>query len=151
MKTLFVLKLVFLGMLLPAFDLGTDLLTIYQHWTSSQWVLNYVAYGLIMSLIGHNMVSLLYCHRNWSIFGDDAKNIESTRMWNIVRIICFCLGVGNVHVTLELIMELIDAKWGQKRYVTLKNFLLSALKFNSGFDSQVKMSSLSKISLLQGV
>ena len=42
---------------------GTDLIAIYQHWTSSQWVLNYLAMGLVFSLVGHNVVSALYYWR----------------------------------------------------------------------------------------
>ena len=124
MKTLFVLKLVFLGMLLPAFDLGTDLLTIYQHWTSSQWVLNYVAYGLIMSLIGHNVVSTLYCRRNWSKSENEAKGFRSTSPWKILRIFSFCFGVGNMQVTIELIMDLAGSKLGQTRWVVFRKYFI---------------------------
>ena len=114
-KTVLVIKLIFLGMLLPAFDLGTDLMTIYQHLTSSQWVLNYVAYGLILSLTGHSAVSALYW--NWSklAIGNEPKGIRASPMWKVTRMICFFLGAGNIHVTLELLMEIVQSQSGQIR------------------------------------
>ena len=45
-------KLIWIGWFLPTLDIATDVLTIYQHWRSCQWVLQHVAKGLILSILG---------------------------------------------------------------------------------------------------
>ena len=41
--TISIAKLIWLGLFLPNIDFVTDAMAIYQHWKSSQWVLNYLA------------------------------------------------------------------------------------------------------------
>ena len=59
-KMINILKLIVVGFLLPAFDLVTDIFAIHQYWISPQWVFNYLAYALMISILMHNIVSFLY-------------------------------------------------------------------------------------------
>ena len=72
-RTQGILRLIFFGLLLPAFDLGTDLMAIYQHWTSHQWVLNYLAVGLLTSIILHNLASAFYGWKNRKMLSLDSS------------------------------------------------------------------------------
>ena len=109
-KNLFLsLKLILFGLLLPVFDVGTDLMTIYQSLTSHQWILNYLAVSLIFSLIGHNMASALYGWKNWSVISatQTSMGMTASLSWRVGRVICYGLGIGNIPTTIELILDLI--------------------------------------------
>ena len=45
-------KLIWMGWFLPTLDFVTDVFTIYQHMQSRQWVLQHLAKGLILSILG---------------------------------------------------------------------------------------------------
>ena len=111
-RTQEILRLIFVGLLLPAFDLGTDLMAIYQYWTSNQWVLNYLAVGLITSIIWHNLASAFYGWKNRKMLSssDSSRGFTSSFPWNIGRGIFFCVGLGNVPITMELVWELFRRK-----------------------------------------
>ena len=106
-KTTVILKMIFLGILLPAFDLGTDLMAIYQYWISNQWVLNYLAVGLMLALLGHNFVSALYGRKNWATLSPTgtAKGFTCSPCWRAGRVLLYGLGLGNIPTTTELIVE----------------------------------------------
>ena len=106
-STMVILKMIFLGIFLPAFDLGTDLLAIYQYWISNQWVLNVLASGLIFSLLGHNLASALYGWKNWASLSSAgaANDMMNSLAWKVVQVVLFVLGLGNIPTTIELIVE----------------------------------------------
>ena len=89
-------RLIILGLLLPAVDLGTDLYAIYQYWTSNQWILRHLAKGLLFSIFCHNIVSTWYGWRNWS----------DTQAWNFGRFICLTLGFGNIKLAIEILKDI---------------------------------------------
>ena len=111
-KTGTIIRLIFIGVLLPTLDLATDLITIYQHWTSSQWVLNYLAISLIISLVGHNMISAWYYWRHWGKMAphEGHRRPKSALLWSMVRIVSFGIGGGDILLALELISQLSSPK-----------------------------------------
>ena len=92
-----VIKLIILGLLLPAVDMGTDLYAIYQYWTSGQWILKYLAKGLIFSIFCHNIVSTWYGWMDWS----------DTQARNFSRFLCLSLGFGNIKLAMEILSDLL--------------------------------------------
>ena len=92
-----VVKLIFLGLLLPAVDMGTDLYAIYQYWTLNQWILKYLAKGLIFLIFCHNFASAWYGWRNWS----------EPRARNFGTILCLIFGFGNIRLTIEILASLL--------------------------------------------
>ena len=110
-KTFLLFKLVFTGIFLPAFDMGTDLMAVYHYYTSSQWVFHYFSYGLTVSLLCHNFASCWYARRNWAHYHDNKDStkfgLRSTWMWKLSRLLTFGLGIGHIQITFELIMELL--------------------------------------------
>ena len=104
-------KLIWLGLFLPFLDLASDLMAIYQHWTSNQRLLRKFSIGLIFSIIAHNLASTWYGWRNWANI--DAENAtKSKRRWpqNLCRVICHCLGLGDIHLTIEIIRKVLRKK-----------------------------------------
>ena len=92
-----VVKLIFLGLLLPAVDIGTDVYAIYQYWTFNQRILNYLAMGLFFLIFCHNFVSAWYGWRNWC----------EPRARNFGVFLCLIFGFGNIRVTIEIIAGLL--------------------------------------------
>ena len=92
-----VVKLIFLGLLLPAVDMGTDFYAIYQYWTLNQWILKYLAKGWIFLILSHNFVSAWYGWRNWS----------EPRARNFGIFLCLIFGFGNIRVTIEILAILL--------------------------------------------
>ena len=92
-----VVKLIFLGLLLPAVDMGTDFYAIYQYWTLNQWILQYLAKGLIFLIFCHNFVSAWYGWRNWS----------EPRARNFGTMLCLIFGFGNIRLTIEILAGLL--------------------------------------------
>ena len=91
-------KLILLGLLLPAVDVGTDFYAIYQYWTSSQWIHECYAKGLAFSIFCHNFVSTWYRWRNW----------PDPPAWNFGILICFSLDFGAILLAMEI---LVDITW----------------------------------------
>ena len=106
-STLVIVKMILLGIFLPAFDLGTDLMAIYQYWISNQWALNVLASGLMFSLLGHNLASALYGWKNWASLSSAgaANDMMNSLAWKVVQVVLFVLGLGNIPTTIELIVE----------------------------------------------
>ena len=95
-----VAKLIFLGVLLPVVDLATDLYAIYQYWTSNQWILKYLAKGLVFSIFCHNFASAWYGWKNWS----------DPLTWNFCRLFCLSLGFGNILLVMEILADILWKK-----------------------------------------
>ena len=95
-KYYLVAKLIFLGLLLPAIDLATDLYAIYQYWTSNQWILKYMAKGLAFSIFCHNFTSTWYGWRNW----------PDPLAWNFSKLLCLSLGFGNIRLAMEILADI---------------------------------------------
>ena len=110
MKIMILIKLVILGLILPPFDLGTDLAAIYRYWSSSQWILNYLSIGLSASIIGHNLIAGSYAVKNWSVISSRSSNagIRASFFWKFLRVVAFIFGVGNIQIAVELIMEIVN-------------------------------------------
>ena len=98
-----VIRLVITVCILYSLDMATDLMAIYQHWNSSQWFLHYLSVGLILALLAHNILAGLYIKRNWN---------SSSRMsvWTVTRVIAFLFGIGNIHITIEVIVDILINK-----------------------------------------
>ena len=90
-------KLLLIGLLLPAVDVGTDFYAIYQYWTLNQWILKYMAKGSIFIIFSHNLVSAWYGWRNWS----------EPRARNFGTILCLIFGFGNIRLTIEILASLL--------------------------------------------
>ena len=106
-----IVRLVFLGLLLPFLDLASDLMAIYQYWTTNQRLLKRFSMGLIFSIIAHNLASTWYGWRSWPDI--DAKirgNSKPCCMQKLFRVFCYCLGFGDIHLTIEIIYEMLLRK-----------------------------------------
>ena len=110
-------KLIFFGMLLPVIDLGTDLLSIYQSWTSSQsqWILRYLAVGLCSSIVIHNVASAIY--GLWIFSKLDKSDIPFMRSlgWKVIVFLSFCMGLGNVLLTFEIMADIFQRQKNDHR------------------------------------
>ena len=109
-QSILISKMVLIGLLLPTFDLGTDLLAIYSYWTSNQWVLNYLAFGLAICLMIHNLASALYGLKNRSIMVsvNGPQSGITAVVWKVGKIILYGLGLGNIPTTIEVILQFIS-------------------------------------------
>ena len=87
-----------------ALDVGTDLVTIYQHWKSSQWFLHYLSVGLMMSLLTHNVLAGLYFKRNWG----SGTGIRVSLVWTMIIMTVFLAGFGNMYIAIKVIVEIIN-------------------------------------------
>ena len=114
-KTLMLVKLIFIGLFLPSLDFGTDLLAIYQHAISPQWILNRLAMALTVSILSHNLVSSLYGWRNWDLIMREMNDIKFARIFKFIGAIFFALGLGNILVTIQMIKQLVSRKNNEKR------------------------------------
>ena len=109
-KMINILKLIVVGFLLPAFDLVTDIFAIHQYWISPQWVFNYLAYALMISILMHNGVSFLYGWRHLSKFGKAEKDLCT-----LGKLCCYGLGIGNIQVAFEIIVSTVFTRNSGKR------------------------------------
>ena len=105
-----IVKLIVIGILLPAFDLVTDIFAIHQYWISPQWVFNYLAYALTISILMHNGVSLLYGWRYLS----RANKVEKD-FCTLGKLCCFGLGIGDIQVSFEIIVSTFFTKNSEER------------------------------------
>ena len=106
-KSVLLIKLIFLGLPLPTLDLGTDLLAIYQYSISTQWVLNRLALGLAFSILSHNLVPAFYGRKTWDIVTlKIGENVKFASVNKFLSGICLAMGLGNVLVTIYLIIYL---------------------------------------------
>ena len=108
-KLINILRLIVVGMLLPAFDLVTDIFAIHQYWISPQWVFNYLAYALMVSILMHNGVSFLY---GWRYLSKSGK-VEQD-LCTLGKLCCFGLGIGDIQVTFEIIVSTVFTKNSEK-------------------------------------
>ena len=104
-RTSLVVKLIWLGLLLPFLDLASDVMAIYQYWTSNQRLLKEFSMGLMFSIIVHNLAATWYGWMNWP--NDHEEKAGKSKRWlqNLCRVICHCLGLGNVHLTMQIIFS----------------------------------------------
>ena len=109
-KLINILKLIVVGILLPAFDLVTDIFAIHQHWISPQWVFNYLAYALTISILVHNGVSFLYGWRYLS----KANKVDND-FCTFGKLCCFGLGIADIQVIIEEIVSVVFTKNSEKR------------------------------------
>ena len=110
-KNIIFLKLLLVGICLPAFDLVTDIIAIKQYWASSQWIFNYLAYALILSLLLHNCVSSWYGWRNYfRRCPQESKSGVFFSLRKYGRCICFAMGVGDIQVAIETLQQLSFSK-----------------------------------------
>ena len=102
-------KMVLLELLLPTFDLGTDLLAIYSYWSSNQWVLNYLSIGLAICLMLSNLASGLYGLKSRStlITVNGPQSGITSMVWKAGGVVLYGLGLGNIPTTIEVILQFI--------------------------------------------
>ena len=114
-ETWVLVKLIFLGLLVPSLDLATDLLAIYQYAISPQWILNRLALALMISILGHNLVSSLHGWRNWDLVTYKLNDMRFANMLKFIGAIFFALGIGNVFVAIQMIKELFSRQNEDKK------------------------------------
>ena len=110
-RTGLTVKLIWFGLLLPFLDLASDVMAIYQYWTSNQRLLKEFSMVLMFSIIAHNLVATWYAWRNWP--NVDRENARKSKRWlqTLCRVICHCSGLGNVHLTIQIIGQI----WSRKK------------------------------------
>ena len=95
-------KLILVGICLPILDVSTDIMTIYKHWNSKQWILQFLAKTLLLTMIFHNITASFYSI-SYHI-GDDVK-FKQGRTRKIFDFLCSALGVHNVQITVDILKQ----------------------------------------------
>ena len=101
-RMLFVMKLLWLGLFLPALDFGTDMVAIYKYWTSGQWVLHYLSRGLLLSILLNNLVSATYHQKKMCVLNPNGSNV-----WRYASTMVFAMGFGHAYVAIGILADLI--------------------------------------------